>query len=234
MNTDNFSKDHSNQNYYEILEVPYNSKQDEIYEGYVRAKNAYSGESAALYSLMSKEECKEMLDLIETAYSVLSVPDKKREYDKIKGLIPKENNTFTQIPEPTRSIQMEYLHQGATSSFQLNHQDGPLTRLTASKKFQLLFERDEEFEEKIEKETDYCGDFLKKIREYKNVTIERMSELTKISKTYIKFIEQEKIDHLPALAYVRGFVYQYAKILKLNPNLVATSYLNYIKSKENA
>ena len=71
---------------------------------------------------------------------------------------------------------------------------------------------------------------LKKIREYKNVDINRMAEMTKVSKTYIQKIEQEDVTNLPALVYVRGFVYQYAKCLKLNPDLVATSYLEHLKS----
>ena len=57
-----------------------------------------------------------------------------------------------------------------------------------------------------------------------------MSDMIKVSKTYIRHIEQEQQERLPAMAYVRGFVYQYAKCLKLTPDLVATSYIHHIKS----
>ena len=56
-----------------------------------------------------------------------------------------------------------------------------------------------------------------------------MAEMTKISKTYIKTIEANDYNSLPAVVYTRGFVYQYAKCLKLNPNVTATSYMNYLK-----
>ena len=65
------------------------------------------------------------------------------------------------------------------------------------------------------------------------MNLQRLSDLTKISKTYLKLLELEDVEKLPALAYVRGFVYQYAKILKLSPELTANSYINNIKNKKN-
>jgi cytoskeletal protein RodZ len=56
-----------------------------------------------------------------------------------------------------------------------------------------------------------------------------MADMTKVSKTYIRNIEDEAFDKLPAAVYVRGFVYQYAKSLKLNPELVANSFLYRLK-----
>ena len=115
--------------------------------------------------------------------------------------------------------------------FQINHNDIEISRLAASKRFRLEYIKDVTFEQDIENATDFTGSFLKKIREYKNVTLERMSDLTKISKTYLLQIEKDDFDKLPALAYIRGFVYQYAKVLKLGPDLVATSYLNHLKNQ---
>jgi cytoskeletal protein RodZ len=89
----------------------------------------------------------------------------------------------------------------------------------------LDYVKDPQFEQEIENCTEFSGEFLKKIREYRNVDIIRMADMTKVSKTYLQNIEKEDTRNLPALVYVRGFVYQYAKCLKLNPELVATSYL---------
>jgi cytoskeletal protein RodZ len=102
--------------------------------------------------------------------------------------------------------------------------------MVSCRKFSLNYDKDLQFEQEIEKATEFNGEFLKKIREYRQVDISRMSDMTKISKTYINCLEKEDIKNLPALVYVRGFVYQYAKCLKLNPDLVATSYLNRIKN----
>ena len=78
----NFSK---KSNYYEVLEVATDSTLQDIHNAYVRTKNAYTGDSAALYSLMSTEECQKIVDQIEEAYSVVGVPEKRREYDQARG-----------------------------------------------------------------------------------------------------------------------------------------------------
>ena len=77
--------------------------------------------------------------------------------------------------------------------------------------------------------TEFTGESLKMIREYKNVDIRKISELTRISEMNIRYIEEEDYKSLPASVYVRGFVYQYAKCLKLSPDLIATSYANRLK-----
>jgi cytoskeletal protein RodZ len=84
-------------------------------------------------------------------------------------------------------------------------------------------------EQKIEQSTEFTGAFLKQIREYKNVPMERLVEMTRISRTHLEAIEGDVIGKLPADVYTRGFVAQYAKVLKLNPDLVATSYIHHIK-----
>jgi len=54
--------------------------------------------------------------------------------------------------------------------------------------------------------------------------------MTKVSKMYLQAIESEDYDHLPAPVYVRGFVFQYAKCLKLKPENVANSYVARMKN----
>jgi len=217
-------------NYYDVLEIPATATQEEIQQGYVRAKNAYSLDSLALYSLMTKEECDSILNLIEEAYSIISDPLKRQQYDEARGL----NKDFS-YQDANRSA--ETFKRNDTPDSKLDAQlgtnnipsEGNVKRIVASQKFALNFEEDPEMEEKISQAIEFTGDFLKEVREYKNVDILRMSEMTKVSKTYLKYIEDEAITKLPATVYVRGFVYQYAKCLKLNPEIVAASYLNRIK-----
>lgn len=214
-------------NYYSILEIPTNASQREITEGYQKAKNAYSYDSIALYSLMSKSECNQMLQEIEEAYLILSSPHKRRQYDNVKGFNTNsapyslnESNTSQNIAIETND---PFLQDGQTKS------TSQISKIVANKRFSLEFEENSEFEKEIEQTTEFTGPFLKKIREYKNIDVPRMSEMTKVSKTYIINIEKEDLTLLPALVYVRGFVYQYAKCLKLNPDLVATSYMYRMK-----
>ena len=81
----------------------------------------------------------------------------------------------------------------------------------------------------IDDTQEFTGDFLRKIREYKNLDLDRLSDMTKVSRTYLQGIELEDFGKLPAPVYVRGFVFQVAKSLKLKPEIVANSYLARMK-----
>jgi hypothetical protein len=215
----------SGKNYYEVLEIPTNATPEEVQEGYIRAKNAYTQDSLALYSLMSKEECQNILEMIDEAYTIISDPNKRAQYDDARNI----NNRYSR-PEPTRKSNT-FRPSSAPLSLEKEEVSTQtnITKIVAANKFALNYQVDAEFEQEIEQTTEFTGEFLKKIREYKNVDIIRMSDMTKVSKTYLLNIEEENIEKLPALVYVRGFVYQYAKCLKLNPDLVASSYLFRMK-----
>ena len=242
-------------NYYDVLEVEPNSTLQDIHNAYVRTKNAYSGDSAALYSLMSSEECDKILNQIEEAYSIIGVADKRREYDQARGfnqahtpegfneqIFSKPNYAPQKNLEEAHNIDNshnEMLKEKALRS-EFEHQSGEsrktqatVSKIQAANKFGLSFEKNEQFEQEIENTTLYTGAFLQQIREYKKVTIERMAEMTKISKTYIRNIEGDEFTKLPADVYTRGFVYQYAKCLKLSSDLVATSYMQHIRELKN-
>lgn len=217
-------------NYYEILEIPITASDRDIHQGYIRAKNAYSQDSLALYSLMTKEECDNIIEIIEEAYSILSDPDKRQQYDEARG--------FSNSPEHYSSYRSSSpIGTLKNQTMEINHNEKTrttsMTKIVANKRFALEFEANSEMDQKIEEAVEYTGDFLKEIREYKNVSIPRLADMTKVSKTYLTNIEEENLEGLPAMVYVRGFVYQYAKCLKLNPDLVANSYLERIKNKQN-
>lgn len=243
-------------NYYEVLEIPTTSTHQEIHNAYIKTKNAYSDDSAALYSLMSQDECDKVVEQIEEAYSILGHVEKRKEYDKARGL--NQNHTpegfvdhMNQKTDYTPSQSIGDLlnetthHHSQTAKenalkeefkYQQEHsprRESAVSKIQAYKKFSLNYDIDTNLEQEIENCSLYTGDFLQKIREYKNVTIERMAEMTKISKTYIRNIEAEEFSKLPADVYTRGFVYQYAKCLKLNPDIVAASYIGHIRKLKN-
>jgi hypothetical protein len=227
-------EDHNSQrNYYEILEVSVDSSAEEISQGYMRARNAYSQDSLALYSLMSTEECQNIVQLIDEAYSILSDPQKRRQYDEARGIVrqhsPSERQTSGYRESTSPSAQASHTINSTPETTNKNS----MTKIVAQQKFGLSYNQDTEFEQEIEQSQEFSGALLKRIREYKNVDIVRLAEMTKISKTYLINIEEENFDALPAPVYVRGFVYQMAKCLKLNPDLVATSYLFRLKQARN-
>lgn len=219
-------------NYYEVLDIEVNATPDQIETAYVRARNAYSGDSVALYSLMTRDECNEILAQIEEAYSVIGFPEKRREYDKLRGFNVGAAASLThrapapQAPQPQQAQQTQNFQY---ENFGSNLNEAKVSKIAAQKKFGLEYEEDPQLEEKIRDCVEFTGRFLKEIREYKQVTVERMAEMTRISKTHINALENEEAGRLPADVYVRGYVYQYAKVLKLNPDQVANSYILHFK-----
>lgn len=253
-------------NYYEILEIPANARSEEIYHSYQRAKQAYSNDSLALYSLMSQEECRNILEMIDEAYSILSDPVKRKRYDEARGFnrdfslstsasslraslnslnqgkpqssyVPRpdsfyQNNAQEEQPQApliSSNVMDDFGPGPALSSAAASSTSSQMTKLVNQKRFALEYAIDDMMEKEINDALEFSGEFLKKIREYKNVEIERLADMTKVSKMHLINIEDENFSKLPAPVYVRGFVFQYAKCLKLPSDKVANSFVARMK-----
>jgi len=208
----------SQENYYDVLEVMPGSSKEQIQQAYQRAKNAFGQDSLAMYSVMSEAETKEMLETIDEAHSILIDPVKRNQYDEARGIAPEVKKNLS------REAMVKQRDQQIPQAKKVY-----MDRLTVQQKFELNYDVDHDMEQKIEETDNFSGSFLKEIREYKKVDIKRLSELTRISKTYLKNIEEEAFDKLPAAVYVRGFVFQYAKFLRINPELASKSYMTKFK-----
>jgi cytoskeleton protein RodZ len=69
------------------------------------------------------------------------------------------------------------------------------------------------------------GAFLREHRERINVSLEDVTESTKISLPILRAIEEDDYDRLPAEAFCRGFYSMYADFLQLNPEEILKRYL---------
>jgi curved DNA-binding protein CbpA len=235
-------------NYYDILEISTNATQAEIERAYNSALIAYAEDSVAIYSLMSSDDCKEIRSLIVEAHSILGTPEKRREYDRHRGLnqevqsLDDKANSESKGRLPSFDFNEASISPFSDADFGTNYRNSTSTTVSsikknseinveeAKKKFALNYVVDEDMEQKIQNTTEFSGAFLRAIREYRNVTIDKMSEMTRIMKTYINYIENEEFEKLPATAYVRGFIFQYSKHLKLNPDLVSQLFMQRVKT----
>lgn len=199
-------------NYYEILELNTNSAQHEITMAYERARSTYSGENPAIYTIFSEKEARELLELIEEAYSILGNKTLRNIYDQrlLGQKSQSQDLTYESILQASRQLFPEIKGESKKSTYT----------------------PDNDFEKSIQNRADWSGDFLKKVREYKNITVEKMSAITKINTYYIIAIEEMNRSSLPATVFVRGYVIQIAKELGLNDKLVADSYMTLFKEKQ--
>jgi curved DNA-binding protein CbpA len=209
------------QTYYEILEIEPQSPEHEIHRAYLKAKETYSPDSPALYTMFSPDEARELSRLIEEAYAVLSNHKARREYDsRLTGRsapsnVQKVNTTHTAAPAPTKmSI--------------VKNNDGVAPEGMAKTKHG-TYRINKDFEKEYAHADQFSGEFLKKIRDYKCISLEAMSEEIRVSKTYLTAVEKCDQSALPADVFVRGFVVQYAKALGLDGNNVANSYMKILR-----
>lgn len=199
-----------NGSYYELLEIRPGSPQYEVTRAYERAKQTYSSDNPALYTVFNIEEARELLKLIEEAYLVLGNAVYRSRYDEI-------------LKDP--SVQLDVL----------TFQDivGPLVSNTLGKQktqYRPNYTVDEVLEEQIRHEENCDGLFLKKVREYKNVSVEKMSEITRINSHYIHAIEKNSWSNLPASVFVRGFVIQICRFLGLDDKKTVDSFMKIYKT----
>jgi len=93
------------------------------------------------------------------------------------------------------------------------------------------FEADPAMEERIQKLENVNGSFLRAIREYKRISQDEIINILKISRNYLTALEDDDVSRLPANVFVRGFVIQYAKTLRVDHEKVAAAYMEFLKAK---
>ena len=235
------------ESYYEILDIGPDASAQQVHAAYLRAKSAYNKDSIALYSLVGPEEREEALQQIEKAYQILSNELRRQEYDRCHGILsPLEDvsgDTSKDMPKvisidrvpPMEVLDGEDLLIAPATDFAgLEPDVGKIqepqqSAAAATDSEQTDTSRELEFPpgiaDEIAHEIEWRGSLLRKIRESQKLSIEEISATTKISRTYLQCIEEENFKKLPAAVFLRGFVTQVAKVLKLPHDKVAGAYL---------
>jgi len=76
------------------------------------------------------------------------------------------------------------------------------------------------------------GDKFRKAREKKDISLDDVSNVTKISSRMLQAIEQERFDLLPGGVFNKGFIRAYAKHLGLNDEEAVTDYLACLRQAQ--
>ncbi|MEY4511422.1 MAG: hypothetical protein RLZZ450_3544 [Pseudomonadota bacterium] len=84
----------------------------------------------------------------------------------------------------------------------------------------------------VSPETEFDGSLLRAVRESQGLELKQISRRTKINLQYLEAIEGDDFAALPAIVYVRGFVAEFAKCLRLDPVQVAHTYVRRVKRSE--
>lgn len=190
------------QDHYEILEVTREADAAEIERAYRMAQAAYANDSLALYSVFGDADGETLRHRIELAFQVLSDAERRRAYDfALDG---------DEAPAPPAPI-----------AFELDREPLPGESIAAPHLALTSFE-DLEPEEHG---PGFDGSRLRRARLRRGIELDQIASVTKINPTYLRFLEEERFDDLPAPVYVRGFLGAYARCVGLDTRTVVPSYM---------
>ena len=216
--------------YYDILELTADATPQEIRSAYLRLRASYSKDNVANYSVYSREETDQMLHKIEEAYLILSNPERRRAYDlshhgqTASSPFHADHSSFRAeaVPAPVMpSI-------SGVSSMNPPASVRPSSSSTSPYKDPFFAHTDTD--SFVASEQEWSGSAIKRIRESKRISIEDLADYTRISKNYLIALEEEAYQKLPAVVYVRGFLQQVSKRLKLPTEIVVQKYVERLKT----
>lgn len=201
--------------YYDILELTADATPQEIRSAYLRLKSSYSKDNVANYSVYTREETDEMLQKIEESYLILSNPERRKAYD-----LSHQGHSSVSTHADHSSFRAEAIPTPVMPSIS----GAPVVNPYADP----FFTQNESDSFAIDQE--WSGSDIRRARESKRISIEDLSDYTRISKSYLLALEEEAYQKLPAVVYVRGFLQQVSKRLKLPADLVVQKYIERLKS----
>jgi len=77
----------------------------------------------------------------------------------------------------------------------------------------------------FEQVEEWTGDQIRRVREARDFPMERLVEITRIRRSYLNALEMDDYAKLPAPVFVRGFLQQVARELKIPADRLLPSYL---------
>jgi flagellar biosynthesis protein FlhG len=194
------------QNHYEILGLHPGATEEEVRRAQRRVRRVYSAASPAVYGIVPSAEVHEMLERIDAAQATLVDPEKRQVYDR---------ELFGEAESPTLAAAEPIAQRPTPPPVQEGVLDAPEPKEVEPRPDM----------PELTDDTVYTGELLRHIRLARGLELSDIAERTKISKTYLRAIEEEDFISTPAPVYLRGFVKTLARDLRLEPEQVARTYM---------
>jgi len=211
------SKSFAAMNYYEMLDIKPEATAFEIRHAFNAAQQLYQPGSLASYSLFSGDERREILSLIEKAFSTLINCETRKDYDGelvLRGEIEAKQETADTAKKP---VSIFDISRGQAVRPASSNHDALKSRIGQSAIIADILARGE-----------MSGADLKVIRTELGVMIEQIAQETKIRPDHLRSIEEDHLSSLPAV-FLKGFVKSYLKCLCLEPvEELSARYMNTV------
>ena len=189
----------SEQDHYEVLELSRDAVREGVERAYRLARSTYADDSLAGYSILGSADSAAIRERIETAYRVLVDQDARRAHDASLRAVgePPALEPEDQVQAVLDMEPPEAAQPGLDSFEELEEESGQ----------------------------DFDGARLRRSRMRRGLELDDVARITKVNPTYLRFLEEERFEELPARVYVRGFVTLYASCVGLEPKPVAEDYM---------
>jgi DnaJ-class molecular chaperone len=202
--------------HYEILNLERTATQQEIENAYLLGIATYNPHSLAPYGLISEEERNLIMAKFEEAYQTLSDQEKRKNYDlqMSEGFFPYSQKASFRKSDSKLEIEDAETHKKVWDKIKsLLFRPKKESPLTVSKG------------EKSEPSASftrgpvsfYRGEYLRRVRENRNLSLEEISQKCKISLAVLKALEEENFKSMPIGINISKLIETYARCLGLHP-----------------
>ena len=76
------------------------------------------------------------------------------------------------------------------------------------------------------------GELLRQLREARGLSLQLLSDRTRISRAHLENVEADRYPLLPPTVYLRGILVSLARELRVEPQWVARSYLALVAARQ--
>ena len=225
-------------NYYDVLGIERTATLPQVERAYRFCLEMYGDNALATYSLLQPGEQQEAREHVREAYEVLRDPARRRAYDLSlaqpvfrREIPPPSPAPLAAVPPPP--VAFPALEPPVSPPANVNvHVPVPVPvpdplpappavpppppPPTGSGPVALG--------------EPVSGAALRRFREGKGVSLDEIAQKSKISVRFLRYIEDERFDMLPAAVYLRGFLHEYARGVGLEPKGTAEGYLQRVPS----
>ena len=217
-------------NYYEWFGLDRGCSTFDINNQYEKLKKLYVGENPMMRDVYSDSDLFILNSLIDTIFKELNDSEIRREYDMdINSHLMSLETSFPDIfmiGEVIKKYNRVKKREVLVKKDVFGRSAEKKVVASSSSDF---VDANEIFNKY--RDLPVTGDLLRKIREEVGISYELIISRTKISKMVLDAIENDKYAQLPADLYVKNFVQQYCKTLKMNAANTELIAYGYIKSK---
>jgi flagellar biosynthesis protein FlhG len=234
--------------HYEVLDIDPAATDEEIRRAHRRTRDIYGHDSLVVCGLYDRERLAAFHLRIEEAYDTLMDGERRRAYDLAlfpdglprrravgagpasaaaqsaagvsgTGPIAISAETRASVEPENPALSLHPAQAAAGAMIPTNEFDDSSPTMARTPPPEVV----------LEPGAEVTGPLLRRLREARGVDLHTISQKTKIGIGHLRAIEEERFDLMPAVVYVRGFLVEYAKFLRIDVKRVLDTYLERYK-----